>query len=382
MYGPGSKSRSGKTIKGYPVYVPGHVVERAAVRRYRGLGGAAKRSHSRRSSRRGSRRGVRRNSRRKSMRRNRRRSRRRSTRRNPRYVVANRRRSRGRRRRRRRVRRNQFMGVNWMRDVLTPVVGGTAGFVGARVLSNGLANVEAIRNVLDKDKPASEAANTKIAGTVLGIVATIGLGSKVKIIRDNQGALVTGMGLALVDRLLGRVTGDAAAYLSGMGEYVSQPLGEYVSQPLGAYVSDPSMGEYVSQPLGNTLYAAAGLGTMYATAGYNEGVDPANQGTVDSMMDVMEAAAGVSGPAMEAAAGVGTLYAAAGLGREADASLKAYYARHQPPFESIQTPTDVARPVTATMPYARPVPDSLVTPEGRGYAGGLFARNLFAGMLG
>lgn len=318
------------------------------------------------------------------MRRNRRRSRRRRTRRNPKYVVANRRRRRrssrrGRRRRRRRVRRNQFLGVNWMKDVVTPVIGGTAGFVGARVLGNGLANIGAVRNLLDRDKAAAEAANTKIAGTVLGIVATIGLGTQVKMIRDNQGAIVTGMGLALVDRLLGRVTGEAAAYL---GEYVSQPLGEYVSQPLGAYVADPSMGEYVSQPLGNTLYAAAGLGTMYATAGYNEGVDPANQGTVDSMMDTMEAAAGMNGPAMEAAAGVGTLYATAGLGAEEDATLKAYYQRHQPPFASIQTPTDVARPVTASMPYARPVPDSLVTPEGRGYAGGLFARNLFAGMLG
>lgn len=304
--------------------------------------------------------------------------RRRSTRRNPRWVVAN------RRRRRRRMRKNQFFGADLMKDVVTPVVGGTAGFVAARVLSNGLANVQGIRNLLDKDKPAAEAANTKIAANILGILATLGLATKVQIVRRNQGALITGMGLALADRLLGRVTGDAAAYLSGFGEYVSQPLGEYVSQPLGAYVNDGGMGEYVSQPLGETLYAAAGLGA------YAEGVDPADQASTDSLMDTMEAAAGMGQPTMAAAAGMGTLYAtagmgtlyaAAGLGAEADASLQAMYQRERIPFHSIHTPTGVARPVTANRPFARPVPTSMVTPEGKGYAGGLFARHLFAGMF-
>lgn len=364
MYGPGSKSRSGKPMEGYPIYIPGHVVERGALRRFRGLGGAAKKAHARKASR----------GRRSSMRKNRRSSRRRSTRRNPKYVVVN--------GRRRRVRRNAGMailgGADLMNDVLIPVASGTAGFVGARVLSNALANMEMVRNLLDKDKPAAEASNTKIAANVVGIVATLGLGVKVPLIRRHQGAIVTGMGLALVDRLLGRVTGEAASYL---GEYVNQPLGEYVNQPLGAYVNDPSMGEYVNQPLG-------GLGTLYAAAGYPEGVDPADQAGVDRTMDVMEAAAGMDGPALQAAAGtmyatagLGTLYAAAGLGAEADATLQSYYQKHQPPFVSTQTPTDMAMPVTREMPYAEPVPESLVTPEGRGWAGGLFSRSLFAGML-
>jgi len=375
-FGPKSKGRPGKggrrrRMTGYPVLIPASVSERAYVRKYR-FGGAAKAAHKRR---------VSKNRRRTTMRRN---SRRRS-RRNPRYVVANR-----RRRRRRRLRRNQFFGADLMKDVLTPVIGGTAGFVAARFLSNGLANVEAIRNLLDKDKPAADAENTKIAANVLGIIATLGLAAKVPMVKKNQGALVTGMGLALVDRLLGRVTGDAAAYLSGgFGEYVSQPLGEYVSQPLGAYVETPGFGEYVSQPLGgmgDTLYAAAGMGTMYATAGYAEGVDPANMAGVDGLMDVMEAAAG-TGQVMEAAAGMGnTLYAAAGLAEyeqqgEADARLKNWYAKQQPGFVSIQTPASTAFPVSATMPYDRKVPSGLVTPEGKGYAGGLYARHLFAGMF-
>jgi hypothetical protein len=244
------------------------------------------------------------------------------------------------------------MGVNWMQDVLKPVAGGTAGFVAARVLSNGLANIEPVRNVLDKGMTAADAGNTKIAANVLGIVATLGLATRVKVIRDNQGALITGMGLALTDRLLGKLGGDAGAYLSGMGEYVSQPLGEYVSQPLGAYramdvmEAAAGMGQYeAAAGMGETLYAAAGMGTMYATAG------------------------------------LGTLYAAAGLGGEADSRLKKMYAREQPPFASIQTPTDLALPVDRSMPYAKPVPDSMVTPEGRGWAGGLFSRHLFGGML-
>jgi hypothetical protein len=289
-------------------------------------------------------------------------------------------------RRRRRVRRNQgIFGADLMKDVLTPVIGGTAGFVAARVLSNGIANVEAVRNILDKDKPAAEAENTKIAANVLGILATLGLATKVPMVKQNQGALITGMGLALTDRLLGKITGDSAAYLSGgFGEYVSQPLGEYVSQPLGEYVSQPlggmgGVGAYAKLPAWSGYdYATAGMGqTLYAAAGL--GADPGNQALVDAALDQAEAQGNT---VMAAAAGMGeTLYAAAGLGAEADSSLQQMYSRRQIPFASDYTPTDLARPVSQNMPFARPVPDSLYTPEGRGYAGGLFARNLFAGML-
>lgn len=397
----GSKSKRFKRA-GYPVLVPAHVSMTGYVRKFR-FGGAAKDAHRRaRSSgyaerrKYPKRRSITANRRRRSMRRrsrknpryvvakNRRSRRSRRSRRNPRYVVAN--------RRRRRMRRNQIAlpgGADLMRDVLTPVAAGTAGFIGARVLSNTLANVAFLRNTLDAGVDAPAAQNTKIAANLLGILGTLGLATAVPMIRRNQGAIVTGMGLALADRLIQRFGGGAAGYLSGFGEYVRQPLGEYVRQPLGAYVADPShgVGEYVRQPLGadDTYYAAAGLGAtpmMYATAGYREGVDPANQAGVDGLMDVMEAAAGV--PAMQAAAGMSAdiLYAAAGLGAgELPAPAMAPAGRGGIPFESIQTPVDVAEAVTAELPYDRPVSESLVTPEGRGYAGGLFARHLFAGML-
>lgn len=300
-----------------------------------------------------------------------------------RYVVA---------RNRRGMRRNaEAAGREIMKDVVTPVFGGTVGFVASRVVSNALANVPSVRGILDKDAvDGTTATKTKVAAGALVILATLGLGRKVKIVHDHQGAIVTGMGLSLIDRLLAMVTGPSAAYLSGFGEYVDSPLGEYVDQPLGAYVADPAMGEYVDQPLGGmgTMYATAGLGTLYAAAGYAEGVDPANQRTIDGLMDVMEAAAG----APQAAAGMGTLYAAAGLGQgapaavtpgtgESDARLARFWAKGAVPFVSTQTPTDVALDVTQTMPFDRKVPDSLVTPEGKGYAAGLFARHLFAGML-
>jgi hypothetical protein len=381
----GDKSAK-KGRHGYPVLVPASVSRRGYVRKWRGPQGAAGRSYTRRTGSKPklyskSRYKTKKSSRRKSVKKNRRRSsrRRRTTRRNPKYVVANKRRRSSRRksskmaknRRRRRLRKNQLLkGVDLVKDVAIPVAGGTAGFVAARVVSNGIANFEPLRNILDSGKSAAEAENTKIAANVLGILATLGLAPKVALIKQHQGAIVTGMGLALADRFLGKLTGESAAYLAGMGEYVSQPLGEYVSQPLG---------EYVSQPLGDTYYAAAGLGSGM---GYALGADPADQGGVDHSMDVMEAAAGMGSAAMQAAAGMGqTMYAAAGLGAEADAQLEQYYQKQQPPFASIQTPTDVVRPVTGSMPYSRPVPETVVTPEGRGYAGGLFARHLFAGMF-
>jgi hypothetical protein len=373
--------RRGSRTRGYPVLLPPQVAH-GYVRSFR-FGGAAKDAHSRRLSspprerRKYPKRRITKNSRR-----------RRSMRRNPKYVVANRRRSRRvhRNRGRRGLRRNIF-GADVMNDVLVPVGAGTAGFVAARLASNGIAQIGAVRGMLDSGAEAAGAENTKMVANGLAILATLGLATKVPMIRRHQGAIVTGMGLALADRLLGRVTGPAAAYLQGLGEYFEQPvsgMGEYFEQPvagLGAYVRDPSagMGEYFEQPVSGMgqapMYATAGMGQapMYATAGMGAGIndDPANQAHVDHAMDVAEAAAGVD----QAAAGFGTMYATAGMGQAST-----------PPvvdigFRSTVTPTDVAAPITRDLPYAKPIETSLVTPEGKGYAGGLFARHLFGGML-
>jgi hypothetical protein len=375
-YGP----KSGRKYRhaGYPVLVPPHVSRFAYVRKFR-FGGAAKDAHARaRSSGYAERRRYSRWRKppaswaRKRMTANKRRSSRRSSmRRNQKYVVMN--------RRRRRVRRNTGVaallgGADLMQDVVTPVIGGTVGFVAARLLSNGLANVAQVRGMLDSGAvDAASAPNTKIAASLLGIAATLGLSTKVDIIRKNRGPLVVGMGLALTDRLISRFSAGSP-YASYLGEYY-EGIGEYVDQPmsgLGALYAAAGTGEYVDQPM-------SGLG-------YAEGVDPANMAHVDRTMNVMEAAAG--GP-MEAAAGMGMMYAAAGMGAddttmgsgEADAALAAMYAKRQPPFVSTVMPVSGALPVTATLPLDKEIHGSLVTPEGKGFAGGVFARHLFAGMF-
>jgi hypothetical protein len=384
-YGP----KSGRKYRhaGYPVLVPPHVSRFSYVRKFR-FGGAAKDAHARAKAggyaerRRYSRwrkppASFTRKSSRKKMTANRRSSRRSSMRKNQTWLQVK-----SNRRHGRRVRRNTGLlgGADLMRDVVTPVIGGTVGFIAARVLSNGLANVAQLRGMLDRGATdAAGAANTKIAANLLGIAATLGLSTKVAIIRQNRGALVTGMGLALTDRLIQRFAAGST-YGGYLGEYVNQPMdgfGEYVNQPMSGF------GEYVNQPmsgLGATFAAAAGMGgdpTMFAAAGvgdYAEGVDPANQANVDAMLNGME----------------GVEQAAAGMG-EADARLQAMWGSNRPPFTSTEMPEGVALAVTGELPLDRSIHTSMVTPEarvgtmntpeGRGFAGGLFARNLFGGMF-
>jgi hypothetical protein len=394
-------SKSGKKYRnaGYPVMVPPHVSMHSYVRKFK-FGGAAKDAHSRaKTSGYSERKKYSRwrkppawYTRRSSVtanRRSRKSSRRSSMRRNQKFVVM--------KNGPRRGPRNPF-DADLMKDVVTPVIGGTVGFVAARLLSNTLANVTSLRTMLDSTATsAATATNTKIAANIIGIAATLGLSTKVSIVKQHRGALVTGMGLALTDRLIQRFTAGSS-YEGYLGEYVNQPMngmgdafyaaagvGEYVNQPMNgmgdAFYAAAGVGEYVNQPMN-------GLGeTMYATAGYEEGVDPASQGDTDGLMDVMEATAGMG--IMQATAGMGIMQATAGMG-EADSRLESMYARRQPPFASIAMPQGIAAEVTRNFPLEHEIGGSSVTPEarvspdegGKGYAGGLFARHLFAGMMG
>jgi len=304
------------------------------------------------------------------------------------------------------IRKNAALfGADVMTDVVKPVAAGTAGFVAARLLSNTLSKVGAITSILDKSDPAA-ADNTKIVANVVGIGATLFAAPKVKLIGDNRNALVIGMGLALLDRLIAKMNlsfamGETYYAAAGVGEYVNSPingLGEYVNSPingLGEYVNSPinGLGEtyYAAAGVGETYYAAAGVGeTYYAAAGvgemgeyvnspinglgYVEGIDPGDQGQIDSLMDTMEAAAGVGAYETGSSATASRIGAPFGIEQ----------------FETTFTPVDVARPVVRTMREDLPVTAGPVdrdalpqsTPEGRGYAGGVFARNLFSGMVG
>lgn len=285
-----------------------------------------------------------------------------------RYVVAN-------GRRRRRLRRNMtIFGIDPVEQVLKPGAFAVTGLMAANAASNAAAAMlPSVTGMLDAGRADPIVTKSLVGAGAAGLTLAFG-GKLPSILRDNLGAIVAGMGCAVAVRLL-RGT-QAAPYLgrwgAGFGEYVDQPLGAYVQDPsLGEYVDQP-LGEYVDQPLGGlgapTLYAAAGLGDM---------------GTVDGLMDVAEAAAGV-GP-FEAAAGMGTFYAAAGLGDGAPVPTftppVGPNGNQQPPFVSIQDPIDMAKPVTATMPRDLPIPTSMVTREGREGAGGIFGRSIFGGSM-
>jgi hypothetical protein len=283
----------------------------------------------------------------------------------------------------RRLRRNPV--VEGLQSMVKPVALGAGGFVAARLLGYGASKVSGLTDMLDKSDPVS-APNTKIVANLAGIVGTIAFGSKIPFVKDNREALVVGMGLALVDRLLakwspagGPMLGATYYAAAGTGEYVNSPIngfGEYVNSPINGF------GEYVNSPingLGETYYAAAGVGGQFAAmAGtgegdYAEGIDPADQGQIDGIMDVMEASAGVGGDAV--------------LSPEMSKIGRAF-GRKQ--FEYTGTPLDVMRPVTSEMERDRlvtagPITEEAIahsTPGGRGYAGGVFAKNLFSGMSG
>jgi hypothetical protein len=252
----------------------------------------------------------------------------------------------------------------------------------ANAAANAAAAMPSLTNMLDAGR--ADPIVTKSLAGALGAGLTLAFAGKLpSMLRQNITPIVAGMGCAVAVRLL-RGT-QAAPYLGRWGA----GFGEYVDQPLGAYVQDPSMGEYVDQPLGEYVdQPLGGLGspTMYAAAGMGD------QGSVDGLMDTMEAAAGVG--AYEAAAGMGTMYAAAGMGDDGSGVVGSPIAiptftpsvgpsgNQQPPFVSMVTPIDQAKLVTATMARDLPIKTGIVTSEGRTGEGGIFSRSIFGGMMG
>ena len=404
-FGPRSKR------KGYAVYVPGHVSERAYVRKFH-FGGAASDAHSRAmrsgySKKRYSKKRVsangrsrmRRNSKRHSRKhvsRNKRHSRKHGMKRN-RYVLT--------RNRRRGLRRNfSILGIDPITQVAIPGAYAVGGLMVANAAANAAGAMSAITNVLDAGRVDPIVTKSLVGAGVAGLVlALAGKGKLPAMLQKNITPIVAGMGCAVAVRLL-RGT-PAAPYLGRWGA----GFGEYIDQPLGAYVQDPSMGEYVDQPLGEYVdQPLGGLGqvqTMYAAAGMGD------QDAADDLLDGAEASAGVGvfqaaagmgevdrRQMMYAAAGLGAgelMYAAAGLGEGGTTGvvggpigLPTFTppvgpgGHQQPPFVSMETPIDQARLVTGVMDRTRPVKTSMVTSEGRTGEGGIFSRSIFGGSMG
>jgi len=323
-----------------------------------------------------------------------------------------------------------------------PVLGAGAGFIASRIL-NALALWGASKaNVDFLNKPAGQVL-LRLGATGAGIAATLMWADKVDMIRNNKMSVVTGMALNALDGTARTLIAPmavrdawspyaASIALGGshMGLYdvshagapYSPMMGEYVAQSLNGM---GYMGEYVAQSLNgmgtNVAEAAAGMGYMgeYVAQslnglGYAEGVDPSDQVGVDSMIDNAEAYAGLGTQVMAATAGLGTnvMAATAGLGTQvmsAAAGLYGFgddaapqqvtrghlgpsgnlynfftqpsdpYGRRLTAVSTAQAPMPVV-PISGTMPSAVPIGENISTPEGRGYAGGLFGRNVFGTM--
>ena len=313
-----------------------------------------------------------------------------------------------------------------------PVLGATAGFAASRAV-NALALYGLSKTKMDLSGAGAQI-GIRAAATAVGVVGTLTLGDKVGYIRDNRTSIVTGMilnvlegavrglakdkltaadanpyirNLALGDSGYYDMSHAGAPYSPMMGEYVSQSLngmGEYVSQSLnggmGSYIAQAAagMGEYVSQSLNGS---GDGLGEYVSQSlnGYMEGVDPSDQESVDAMINTAESVAGLGATeVMAATAGLdGTEVMAATAGLDGTQGMNrgivtrrgVYNFFTQPvmagraniPAVSIEDAPMPVVPMGGAVPGAVPISDQVSTPEGRGYAGGIFGRHIFGTMV-
>jgi hypothetical protein len=235
--------------------------------------------------------------------------------------------------------------MDLMKSVVVPVLGGTAGFIAARYLGNMWAM---------KDWGSSDPKVQKTAAAALGIPLTFLLARQMgpgNIVAKNSGAIVLGMGLAAAEAwlrdtpLLGgspaaaAVTEDAimpADTMPGAAPTEAILPGEMTVEE--GETSGDGMSAYYSTPL-------EGMGDDYYTAGMLGAADPSDQASVESALDRMESRGGD-------VAAVSTII-----------------------------PTGMAR-IAPSMPQFAPVTEPFVNRGGRAHAGGMFARNLFSGMMG
>jgi hypothetical protein len=243
--------------------------------------------------------------------------------------------------------RNLF-GADLVGDVAVPVVAGTVGFVLARYAGNMAS---------EKIPQLADPRYGKLAAAAVLIPATFAAARMYPgVVRQNSGAVVLGVGLAAAESFLRNtpllggapaaavVTASAApsapaappastgsyytdGMLSGLGRgYDLSHAGAPYQGMLGIEYATAGFGEYVSQPMngGDGLEGLSGLG------------EPGDQGAVDGSMNRMEA--------------VSTI-----------------------------TPTDLALK-TPMRPAVAPVDVPFASGD-KGYAGGMFARHLFSGML-
>jgi hypothetical protein len=266
--------------------------------------------------------------------------------------MARRRHSRRTSKSRRRVNRNakailkNIFGANVMNDVVTPVLGGTVGFIAARYLGN---------MVSEKVPQLADPRYGKLAAAAVGIAATFAASGANPMIAKNSGPLVLGMGLAAAEAFLRNTPllggAPAAALL--------------VATPPAAPHPPPEPPEPPPEPLPSET-AAAGVGSYYSEGmlGLGRGYDTSHAGApYQGMLGVGEYVDSLSG-----------------LGEDPASQEAADHAMNRMESVATITPTDLAVQAR-NMPAVRPVTTPFASGD-KGYAGGMFARHLFAGMMG
>lgn len=236
----------------------------------------------------------------------------------------------------RRVRRNP----DWMREVVVPVAGGAAGFIAARVGGNLLAN-QSLPVVAGNPNAA------KVVAAVIGIPLAAWGASKVDMLRENLGAVVLGMGMAPVE-----------GYLRGVPFMGGSPM---IAMPATTPMTAPAPVDTAQSPNAATG-PTAGLSDYYTSGmlGLGTGMDVSHFGAPYQGM-----------------LGIGDADAVITRAEHADTSATRGGPWGSVPAVSIVTPTDaIAR--AHEEPFAAPMTETWSSPGGRGYAGGIFARQLFS----
>jgi hypothetical protein len=228
-----------------------------------------------------------------------------------------------------------------MREVVVPVAGGAAGFIAARVGGHLLAN-QSLPVVAGNPNAA------KLVAAAVGIPLAAWGASKVDVLRENLGAVVLGMGMAPVE-----------GYLRGVPFMGGSPM---IAMPVSTPMTTPAPVVDTAQSPNAATGPTAGLSDYYTSGmlGLGTGMDVSHFGAPYQGM-----------------LGIGDADAVITRAEHADASATRGGRWGSVPAVSIVTPTDaIAR--AHEEPFAAPMTETFASPGGRGYAGGIFARQLFS----
>ena len=207
-----------------------------------------------------------------------------------------------------------------MRDVITPVIGASAGFVAARYVGNMLA---------ERDLGTTDPKIAKTIAAAVGIPAIYAMRRQFPMIGRNAGAIVLGMGMA-----------SAESWIRDVPMLGGSPAAAAVTEPAPtALTAGPIPIPEADIPGEVEVVEGGGTGSYYDY--------PTNQYGQAALSDYY------SGSML------------GGLGEEAVSTV---------------TPTGVAMRAT-NFPQVRKVTERFASQGDRGHAGGVFARTLFSGML-